>query len=325
VWESLELPDRDAFLRSLGETESVLPPATAWHYSNLAFALLGEVVERRSGLPYRRYVQERILAPVGLGRTTWEGAPPLARGYLVDPYSDRLTAERSDVDLRGTAAAGGLWSTVGDLCRWAAFLCEPDEAVLAPHAVEEMHAVQTMLDQAGWTAAWGLGLSLVRKGDRILAGHNGGMPGHVSVLSFSRPERVGSAVFYGTSAPTSGALAFALDLTVRAAEAMPAERETWLPAGEEVPAHVAGLLGRWWSEGYELVFSWRDGRLEAFHTAAPAYRSKAVFSEEGADRFRIVEGYERGELLEVVRDERGEPSMLYLASYPLTREPRAFV
>jgi CubicO group peptidase (beta-lactamase class C family) len=326
VWESLELPERDAFLASLGETESVLPQSAAWHYSNLAFALLGEVVERRSGIPYRRYLEERVLGPAGLTRTTWEGAPPLARGYLVDPYSDRLTAERSDLDLRGTAAAGGLWSTVADLCRWGAFLCEPDEAVLAPSAVEEMHTVQAMLDPVGWTSAWGLGLSLLRKGDRILAGHNGGMPGHVSFLTYSRPEKVGSAIVYGTSAPTSKALALALDLTVRAAEAFPAEPDDpWRPTMEDLPAHVAGMLGRWWSEGYELVFSWRDGHLEAFHTAAPAYRSKAVFREEASDRFRIVEGFERGELLEVVRDESGGPTMLYLASYPLTREPRAFV
>ena len=324
VWEELELPERDAFLASLGETRHVLPAGAAWHYSNLAFALLGEVVERRSGLPVRRYLEERLLGPVGLERTSWEGAAPTAKGYLVDPYTGRALAERSDLDLRGTAAAGGLWSTVADLCRWGAFLCEPDAAVLAPDSVGEMHAVQTMVDVDSWTSAWGLGIALFRRGERVIAGHNGGMPGHVSFVTYSRKEKVGSAIFYGTSAPTADALALALQLTDKAVAAFPAEPGVWTPAADDAPAEVAGVLGRWWSEGYELVFSWSDGRLEALHTAAPAPRSRAVFEQEAPDRFRIVEGFERGEALEIVRNGQGEVERLYLATYPLTRQARAF-
>ena len=79
------------------------------------------------------------------------------------------------------------------------------------------------------------------------------------------------------------------------------------------PAHVAAV---------EEWRARRDQRLRApdgWLSLAGLY-----WLEEGENRFRIVEGYERGEMLEVVRDEDGAPTMLYLASYPLTREPRAF-
>ena len=49
-----KLPDRDEFLASLGETEQVLAPGLAWHYSNLAFILLGDVVGRLRGELRRR-------------------------------------------------------------------------------------------------------------------------------------------------------------------------------------------------------------------------------------------------------------------------------
>jgi CubicO group peptidase (beta-lactamase class C family) len=47
VWETLEFPDREGLLAGLVDARQVLSPGARWHYSNLAFALLGEVVARR--------------------------------------------------------------------------------------------------------------------------------------------------------------------------------------------------------------------------------------------------------------------------------------
>jgi CubicO group peptidase (beta-lactamase class C family) len=41
AWITLQVPDRDQLMASLGESEQVLDPGTAFHYSNLAFSLLG--------------------------------------------------------------------------------------------------------------------------------------------------------------------------------------------------------------------------------------------------------------------------------------------
>jgi hypothetical protein len=84
------------------------------------------------------------------------------------------------------------------------------------------------------------------------------------------------------------------------------------------------MLGRWWSEGDETIFSWRKGKLEAQFAAARPEREPSVFEQEGEDRFRVVSGRERGEVLRVVRDEGGDAVRLYWATYPFTREPEIF-
>jgi hypothetical protein len=84
------------------------------------------------------------------------------------------------------------------------------------------------------------------------------------------------------------------------------------------------MLGRWWSEGYELVLSWQSGRLRLEVVDGPPGRSVSWLRQEGDDRWRIVEGRELGELLRVVRGEGGAPEKLYVATYPLTRAPAAF-
>ena len=47
-------PTLDELLAAMETYELVLPAARAHHYSNLAYALLGEVVARRAGMPYTR-------------------------------------------------------------------------------------------------------------------------------------------------------------------------------------------------------------------------------------------------------------------------------
>ena len=44
MWETLEFPGEEELLARLAEAEQVLPGDAAWHYSNLAYALLGHVV-----------------------------------------------------------------------------------------------------------------------------------------------------------------------------------------------------------------------------------------------------------------------------------------
>ena len=55
-WEREDgLPSAAEVVERLADVEQVLPEGDEWHYSNLGFVLLGEVVERVAGMPYERY------------------------------------------------------------------------------------------------------------------------------------------------------------------------------------------------------------------------------------------------------------------------------
>ena len=188
-WLTLRFAPPDELLETLAEAEFVLPSGARFHYSNLAFALLGIVVERVSGLPYQDYVRERLFEPVGLTRVSFEPEPPAAKGYLAQPYADGVW-DTIGVETGAWASAGQLWATAGDICRWGAFLADPDESVLASSSAEEMRTVQAIADHERWLSGYGLGLGLYRDGDRILAGHGGSMPGFIATLGFSAAEKV---------------------------------------------------------------------------------------------------------------------------------------
>jgi CubicO group peptidase (beta-lactamase class C family) len=309
-----ESPTEDDLIASLNDVEFVLRPGQSHHYSNLAFALLGQVVARKSGRPYMSYVDERILQPLGLERTTWMPQAPAAQGYLVDEYARTVWVE-AETDLAGTAAAGQLWSTVGDLGRWAAFLASGHDDVLAAELVEEMWFPQVMYDPADWALAWGLGLMLYNHGGRIYAGHGGAMAGHLAGICVDRVTKTAAAAL--TNSGTRGNMELhALTLAAKTIEFWPAEIEAWHPE-DEPPDDVRPLLGRWWSEGNEFVFWWQEGMLRArVATAAPG-KAETTFARDG-DGWIAAKGRERGERL------RRDGDRMIWAGYAFTRAQEPF-
>jgi CubicO group peptidase (beta-lactamase class C family) len=321
IWESMQPPSREELIAGLEDAELVLRPGELWHYSNLAFALLGEIVMRVTGESYADVLQRRILDPLGLTRTSLQPDRPRASPYYVDPFADAVHDEPDPEVTESTGAAGWLWSTAADLARWGMFLADGNDAVLPKAVLDRMARLQAMVDEARWSMGWGLGLALVRRGDRVLVGHDGAMPGFVAGLLVQRGERTGAAVLTNTGAG-AGPLALAFDLAAAALDALPRTAELWVPAA--IPSQLDGMLGQWWTEGSEIVLSLRGGRFRADLTEGAPGRNVSYFEADGPDRWRVVEGRERGELLRAVRGEDGAVEKLYFATYPLTRTPATF-
>ena len=175
VWETLEFPGEEELLGRLGEAEQVLAPGRAWHYSNLAYALLGHVVARVSGKPFRDCVQERLLEPLGLARTTWGPAEPAARPYFVEPYSDAARRE-PELELGGKGGESGLSSTVGDLAPLGRVPGRPRRSRARARERRRDAPLQIMAEP-DWTLGWGLGVDALaprradlRRSHRRLAG-----------------------------------------------------------------------------------------------------------------------------------------------------------
>ncbi len=116
----------------------------------------------------------------------------------------------------------------------------------------------------------------------------------------------------------------ALDLATAAIAALPAAADPWqagepAPAGDRAAARAAG--GRRATKSCSR--GGRAGSRRSSSAACPV-ATRRIFEPEGEDRFRSVEGRERGELLRVVRDAQGDVEKLYFATYPLRREPSTF-
>lgn len=321
VWDTMEFPDRDGLIRGWDEAERVLHAGAHWHYSNLGYALLGEIIARLDGRDWGESLQARLLNPLGLKRTGLTGEGRQAGRYYVPRYSD-VPVEEPLLAKSAMAPAGSIWSTATDMATWHAFLADPDAEILSPATVDEMCQPHGFADLGDWSVAYGLGLQMVRRNGRTWVGHTGGLPG--SITGFFTERETATTGIACMNASVAGSPS---DLAVRLGETYLEHQapvpDAWTP-GSAVPDELAPLLGVWFSEGSEFVLSVREGRLEARVAGTPSDSAPSVFEAASQDEFVTTSGRERGERLVVRRHPDGSVRQLNWATYRFTRAPLGF-
>jgi CubicO group peptidase (beta-lactamase class C family) len=124
----------DAVARVAG-TPLKFRPGSDQEYNNFNFAVTGQVMEARSGLPYLDFMRQKVFAPLHMDRTGVDvaGQPDEATGYTDTPRGRRPGGPH--VVAYGTPS-GGLQSTMADLLKLDAALREG--RLLRPATVKKM-------------------------------------------------------------------------------------------------------------------------------------------------------------------------------------------
>lgn len=157
------------------------PPGSFFRYSDINYILLGLLVERTAGMPLDRFAQQRIFAPLGMRHTGYrplermpaaaiaptqrgatDSSQPTAHGDLAPGAP--LQGVVHDPTVRrmgGVGGSAGVFSTVGDVARFARMLMgngELDGArILAPDSVRLLTTVQS---PSGIAALRGMGMDI---------------------------------------------------------------------------------------------------------------------------------------------------------------------
>ena len=328
-WERTPGGDWPRLLATLGPGVEQRRPGRRFHYSNLGFALLGEVVARRRAASWHEVVRAELLAPLGMTRTSTRPARPYAPGLAVHPWADVVLPE-PEHDHGAMGAAGQLWSTTMDLARWAAFLGGRTDGLLAPATLTEMCEPLAVDDRPGlaWTGAHGLGLQVWNLDGRRYVGHGGSMPGFLAGLRVEQGTDDGGGGGGGGGGGDGAVLCtnttaglgpeIIADLLAILAERCPRRPAPWVPS--PVAPATLDLTGTWfWGPAPFVLRALPDGGLELTPDSGPGRASR--FVPVGPGRWRGLDAYYTGEQLRAVRRPDGSLSHLDLASFILTRAP----
>ena len=171
-------------------------PGTVWYYSNANYLLLGELVREVTGQTIARQIRSRLLAPLGL-TTTWfqgveQGRAQLPSSYTVKPrrYGPpfiKLVAPPTLVMpfasvVTASGAAGSMAGTALDTARWMAALAGGH--ILPPATVQTMLEDEAVTIGLGSPLAYGLGISTVQLAGQVANGHSGRFLGVRNVVRY---------------------------------------------------------------------------------------------------------------------------------------------
>jgi CubicO group peptidase (beta-lactamase class C family) len=143
-------------------------PGQRMSYSNSGYIVLGYVIERISGQSYADFIREHIFTPLGMKDSGYDSntaiIPMRAAGYSRSPDGP---VNAPYIDMTVPFAAGGLYSTTGDLLRWTRGLF--GGKLLSPKSLQAM-TTPFMNDYA-------FGLTVRNVDGRTVFEHGGGIEG----------------------------------------------------------------------------------------------------------------------------------------------------
>lgn len=189
-----EYPTSEELHATILKMSLAFMPGSTLKYSNIGYALLGEIVATVSGTSYAAYIKKHILKPLGLSRVATDYTPgltPLATGYGLlkmgkrQPLTPRTAA-------KSLAPATGLYATPSEMCRFGHALCDNQRDILlsadSKQLMQQIHSEITEGYDAG--TAFGLGHEFQEVGGRQIIGHGGHAGGHVTGTYFDSDRKL---------------------------------------------------------------------------------------------------------------------------------------
>lgn len=167
------------------------------NYSNVGYALLGEIIETVSGKPYAEYLNKEVLLPLQMSQTYMNNMSKnnfnkQATGYTA--INRNRTRNRVNLfDTKSMEPAMGLWTNMMDLAKYASWQFRLQNAssaeILKPSTLQNMHSAQAISKDKRTT--WGLGFEVFKgSNNEDWVSHGGTCPGFVSLLQLNKSTKM---------------------------------------------------------------------------------------------------------------------------------------
>jgi CubicO group peptidase (beta-lactamase class C family) len=148
-------PDQDTWMAGLGSLPLIAQPGERWMY-NTGASVLGVLLSRAAGLPFREVLRTRIFEPLGMTQTAFWAADVgrLATVYRSAPGGGLEFLEAPDGPYSRPPAfedgAAGLVSTADDMLAFARMFLRGGDPVLSAESVRAMTTDQLTPEQKAY-------------------------------------------------------------------------------------------------------------------------------------------------------------------------------
>ncbi len=201
----LPIASYEDMLTFLGDAQewTVAKPGERFFYLNEGYVLLGYIIEKCAGLPYKEYIRQHIFQPLGMERSFFdqeevENDQDAATPYIITRDQERLP---SRYPYGGITSDGGIISNVLDLAKYVSMFLGRGQLggqqLLSPESIEMMETAHIATPLQGPFGVYGYGFGLGTTpdfGGHRLIGHSGGLGVATAYIGFIPQKGVGIAL-----------------------------------------------------------------------------------------------------------------------------------
>ena len=173
-------------------------PGTDFRYSNSGYILLGYLIEKVTGKTYRQFVQTNLFDRLNMKDSGYDSTHEIisrhAEGYVLKPDGLQIA---DYIDMTVPFAAGGLYSTTGDLLRW-------HEGLFGGKLLSAASLARMQLPFKR-DYAFGLAVDLDEGGSKVIW-HCGAVEGFGSCAAYVPSEKLSVIILSNIEGPAARAL-----------------------------------------------------------------------------------------------------------------------
>lgn len=166
-------------------------PGARWAYNDSGYILLGAVIEAVAGQTYAQFIEQQLLAPLGMHQSSYEDVSRVLPGRVTGYQVVEAGYQNAEyLSPSHTYAAGALLSTVDDLARWSQALFTG--RVLQPETLRHAFTPYRLTD--GNLTSYGYGWFTAERQGRTQIEHPGALPGFAHYIVGIPAERLVAVV-----------------------------------------------------------------------------------------------------------------------------------
>jgi CubicO group peptidase (beta-lactamase class C family) len=173
----------EEFVKKYCSGDLEFEPGAQFRYNNSGYFILGAIIEKITGKPYEKNLEERIFGPLGMKNSGYDRSEPIlanrAAGYehSLDGYKNA-----GYLDMSLPYAAGSLYSTVEDLYLWDQALYT--EKLLSAKMKELLFKPHIESRGGAYAYGWAVGKRALPQSKREIAftSHGGGINGFNTLI-----------------------------------------------------------------------------------------------------------------------------------------------
>jgi len=201
---------------------------TKFDYDNLLYLVAGEIIARKSGLTWEKFIKTRIMKPLHMDNSYPSLEAIKNKSNLASPHNsadgELIVLPNFEEMING--AAGGIYANVDDLCNWmllhlnkGKYGKDLENQLFTEDSQNEMWKIHTTTDvnrnprYNSHFSGYGLGWGLTDVKGNMRVSHTGGLPGMLSLTMMIPDLNLGIVILTNTE-PGGSAFFSSVGLTI---------------------------------------------------------------------------------------------------------------
>lgn len=131
----------DPLIYHLRDLNLTGPPGKTYSYQNVAYSVIGKVIESATGKPYEVVMQEKVFKPLHMDQASLNFQAMMANDDKAKPHVHTLRGWKPtsiNETYYNVGPAGGVNASISDMARWLKALTAPRSNLLLASVKEEM-------------------------------------------------------------------------------------------------------------------------------------------------------------------------------------------